>query len=374
MHGANLMKLNLQRETLLKPLQQVIGVVERKQTLPILSNVLLRTKDNKLSITGTDLEVELVGHSEQPAQTGDYQITVPGRKLMDICKALPEDAPIELYQNNEKVTLRSGRSRFTLSTLPADDFPSVEDQTGDITFGLSQKDFRYLLNRTAFAMAQQDVRYYLNGLLLEVNDKNLRAVATDGHRLAMNIIDTDIATDHRVQIIIPRKGITELMRLLEDVDATVQIAINKNHLKVVGPHFTFTSKLIDGRFPDYSRVIPMKSTKSIIVDCDTLSHALQRTAILCNEKFRGVRFELRKDLLKILANNPEQEAAEEELNVEYKGEDLDIGFNVNYLLDLLNVVKSGAVKLNFTTSDASMLIEEASSSENSKFVIMPMRL
>jgi len=368
------MKLNIQRETLLKPLQLVIGVVERKQTLPILSNVLVTTKDDTLSVTGTDLEVELLGQTTLTETTEAAQLTLPGRKLMDICKALPEGAAIELYKDKERITLKSGRSRFTLTTLPASDFPSVETQKENVSFTVPQQELKYLLQRTSFAMAQQDVRYYLNGMLFEVSQKGLRTVATDGHRLALNTIDISLPENVNVQIIIPRKGITELMRLLDDSEDNVTITISNNHLKVICDFGTFTSKLIDGRFPDYSRVIPKGGDKVILIDRDTLKSALSRTAILCNEKFRGLRFELKQNLLRILANNPEQEAAEDELKVDYQSEDLDIGFNVNYLLDILNVLRPGLVKLTFSDSNSSMLVEEQESDGESIFVVMPMRL
>lgn len=368
------MKLNIQRETLLKPLQLVIGVVERKQTLPILSNVLLDAKDNILSITGTDLEVELIGQTTLEKPSKASRLTLPGRKLMDICRALPENAAIELYQEKERVILKSGRSRFTLTTLPAADFPNIETQEENLSFSVPQQELRYLLQRTAFAMAQQDVRYYLNGMLFELSPNNLRTVATDGHRLALNTIDATIPKSPRLQIIVPRKGVTELMRLLDDSEDNVTITVSNNHIRVATDFSTFTSKLIDGRFPDYERVIPKGGDKIVLIDRDTLKSALNRTAILCNEKFRGVRFELKQDLLRILANNPEQEAAEDELNIEYLSENMDIGFNVNYLLDILNVLKPGQVKLTFSDSNSSMLVEEPDSNGESVFVVMPMRL
>lgn len=369
------MKLNLQRETLLKPLQQVIGVVERKQTLPILSNVLLNTIGDKLSVTGTDLEVQLIGQTQ--IEQGDLQaakITLPGRKLVDICKALPENAPIELYQEKERMILKSGRSRFTLATLPAEDFPSIEEHESQMSFALPQRDLYYLLQRTSFAMAQQDVRYYLNGMLLEISKSSLRTVATDGHRLAYNIIDAQIKETHRLQVILPRKGVLELTRLLSDNDNDLRIMISNTHIRIATDEFTFTSKLIEGRFPDYERVIPKNCDKSITIDRDILKNALLRAAILCNEKFHGVRFEFRKNLLRILANNPEQEVAEEELNIDYESEDLDIGFNVTYLLDILNILKPGNINLAFSDSNTSMRLEEPESKGDSIFVIMPMRL
>lgn len=371
------MKLNIQREALLKPLQLVIGVVERKQTLPILSNVLLKTLDNQLSITGTDLEVELIGQTALEHSVSELnQLTVPGRKLMDICRALPDNAPIELYRDKEKVVLRSGRSRFTLSTLPAEDFPNVEPQDSHLEFTIPQQQFRTLLQRTYFSMAQQDVRYYLNGLLLEVYSGKLRAVATDGHRLATTVTSVRTNTDHRLQIIIPRKGIIELLRLLEDTDKPATIVIGNNHIQVSSDEFTFTSKLVEGRFPDYERVIPKSGNKVIHLDRDLLKNALNRTAILCNEKFKGVRLELRTGLMRLLANNPEQEAAEEEINIDYNSEDLDIGFNVSYLLDILNTINTPVVKLTFTDANNSVLIEDndQDGDSGSAFVVMPMRL
>lgn len=369
------MKLITLRETLLKPLQMVIGVVERKQTLPILSNVLLTTKGNKITFTGTDLEVELVGQSElEQAPSTDNILTVSGRKLYDICKALPETAPIELYSEKERVILKSGRSRFTLSTLPAADFPNVEEQETSVQFTVSQRALKKLLQHTYFAMAQQDVRYYLNGLLLELGKGRVRAVATDGHRLATSTIDCEIQQDHRMQVIVPRKGVLELLRLLEDSDEIVTVGVSSNHIRVRSEQFIFTSKLIEGRFPDYERVIPQNGDKIIIMERNELKRALGRVAILCNDKFHGVRLEFHKNLLRINANNPEQELAEEELAIDYPGENVEVGFNVNYLQDVLNIIDSESVKLTFSGPDSSMRIEDPKSEQESIFVVMPMRL
>ncbi len=365
------MKLQLQREALLKPLQLAIGVVGRKQTIPILSNILLDIKGNKLSITGTDLEVELIGQTclEQSATTNS-SLTLPGRKLIDICRALPENAAIELYQDKDRVVLRSGRSRFTLATLPSGDFPNTEEYQSQLSFDITQRELLYLLQRTYFAMAQQDVRYYLNGMLLEVCSDTLRSVATDGHRLATTIINIPTQSAHRIQIIIPYKGVLELMRLLNDVEDSVTLIIGNNHIRVAGDQFTFTSKLIEGRFPEYDRAIPKSSGQFIKIDRDELKNALSRTAILCDEKFHSICIELKPGLLRIFANNTEQEAAEEELPVEYTKEDLEIGFNVTYLLDVLNIIKPGEVTLNFSGSNSSVMVKEA----DSIFVVMPMHL
>src|SRR3990167_8524915 len=221
------MKLNTSREALLKPLQFVIGVVERKQTLPILSNVLLTAHNDKLSIIGTDLEIELISQTQLAEINPEMaRLTLPGRKLMDICRALPDNAPIELYGDNEKIVLRSGRSRFTLSTLPAEEFPTIERQENQVEFSLAQRHFHRLLQSTSFAMAQQDVRYYLNGLLLEIHPTTLRAVATDGHRLATAVIPAKTSIEHRIQIIVPRKGVTELLRLLQDTEQPAAVTFS----------------------------------------------------------------------------------------------------------------------------------------------------
>jgi len=368
------MRINLQREMLLKPLQMVIGVVERKQTIPILSNVLLNIKDNKLSFTGTDTEIELIAHVDKDEIDPLVVLTLPGRKLLDICRALPENAPIELYQEKEKVILSSGRSRFMLSTLPAKDFPNIETHNAYFSFTIEQQQLKQLLQRTYFAMAQADVRYYLNGMLFELQDNQLRTVATDGHRLAFNMTHISSAAPEKMQVIIPRKGILELLRLLEDHDREIGITLSNGHIHVITDNFMFTSKLIEGRYPNYDRVIPRNGNKSILIDRDTLKQSLSRSAILSNEKFRGVRLELGSNQIKITTNNPEQECAEEEIHVEYSDEILDIGFNINYLLDVLNIVKPGLVKLTFKDSDSSVVIEEVENEWFSVFVIMPMRL
>ena len=369
------MKLTLQREQLLKPLQMVIGAIDSKQAMPILSNVLLQTNENRLSVTGTDLEIELIGQSLLPAMHPEKtELTVPARKLMDICKALPDEAAIELYQEKDRIILKSQRSRFTMSTMPAADFPSVESSQANLSFTIPQAELLTLLQRTAFAMAHQDVRYYLNGMLFEFSDNSIRTVATDGHRLAMQQVNLPIEQAHRLQVIVPYKAIVELSRLLKDPEQGVEISVGNHHIRLVCSDFTFTTKLIEGRFPDYNRVIPKSGTKNIIVDRDSLKQALMRTAILSNEKIRGVRFELRDGCLHLHSNNPEHEAAEETVDVDYQGEALDIGFNITYLIDALNVIQPGPVKLTLTDTNSSMRIDEPGQEDNSTFVVMPMRL
>ncbi|MEH6366273.1 MULTISPECIES: DNA polymerase III subunit beta [Pseudomonas] len=367
------MHFTIQREALLKPLQLVAGVVERRQTLPVLSNVLLVVEDQQLSLTGTDLEVELVGRValEDAAEPGE--ITVPARKLMDICKSLPSDALIDIRVEDQKLLVKAGRSRFSLSTLPANDFPTVEEGPGSLTFSLVQSKLRRLIERTSFAMAQQDVRYYLNGMLLEVQSGVLRAVATDGHRLAMCSMQAEIGQADRHQVIVPRKGILELARLLTEQDGMVSIVLGQHHIRATTGEFTFTSKLVDGKFPDYERVLPRGGDKLVVADRQGLREAFSRTAILSNEKYRGIRLQLAEGQLKIQANNPEQEEAEEEIAVDYNGSSLEIGFNVSYLLDVLGVMTTDQVRLILSDSNSSALVQEADN-DDSAYVVMPMRL
>ena len=365
------MKLTATREEILAPLQSVIGVVERRQTMPVLANVLLSARENRLSITGTDLEVELVATSKVTVeQSGD--VTIPGRKLLDIFRALPEKTNVTLSSEGERVSLRGGRSRFTLSTLPAAEFPLVDDINAQQTVEVSQAEFRRLIDKTHFSMAQQDVRYYLNGMLLETEGKSLRAVATDGHRLAL--CETELAA--RVvalqQVIVPRKGVLELQRIL-GAEGVIELAVGTNHVRAQIGDIRFTSKLIDGRFPEYGRVIPASPSKIVEADRETLRQSLQRTAILSNEKYRGVRLTVKPDLLTIQAHNPEQEEAEDRIEVSYKGDEVEIGFNVNYLLDALAAIETEKVEIGLTDSNSSCLIR-APGTVNTKYVVMPMRL
>jgi DNA polymerase III subunit beta len=365
------MKFSAARETLLKPLQMVVGVVERRQTMPILSNVLLSTQGSKLSITATDLEVEMVAEAEVKGD-GNGDITVPGRKLHDIFRALPEGTAVEFNLSGDRLTIKSGRSRFTLSTLRAADFPTVDEIGAKQTLRLNKVDLRRLVEKTHFSMAQQDVRYYLNGLLLETEKKRLRAVATDGHRLALSEVDLLAPATRDEQLIMPRKGVLELSRLL-DGDGEVELALGANHVRVQLDGVRLTSKLIDGRFPEYSRVVPAQPKNILKADRNLFRQALQRTAILSNEKYRGVRLELAPNSVVLQANNPEQEEAVETLEVEYSGDALEIGFNVNYLLDAMAAVDSEQVEFGVTDANSSCLIREPGG-DRTKFVVMPMRL
>jgi DNA polymerase-3 subunit beta len=365
------MKLSAARDVLLKPLQAVIGVVERRQTMPILSNVLLVAKGGELAVTATDLEVELVAQAEV-AVAARGEITVSGRKLLDICRALPEGSDIDISVTGEKLVVRSGRSKFSLATLPAAEFPSVEDIKAGQTIAVQQEMLGRLIEKTHFSMAQQDVRYYLNGLLLETGGKFVRAVATDGHRLALCEAELDGATLDEQQVIIPRKGVLELQRLMSG-EGSVDIELGPNHVRIQLEGIRFTSKLIDGRFPEYDRVIPKESSNELTADRESFKAALQRTAILSNEKYRGIRLIIRDSGVVMQAHNPEQEEAEEELEVQYSGEDIEIGFNVNYLLDALGAVNGDEGTLSGLDGNSSCLIRQPGR-DDCKFVVMPMRL
>jgi DNA polymerase-3 subunit beta len=365
------MKLTAEREKLLAPLQAVIGVVERRQTMPVLANVLLGVREGQLSITATDLEVELVASTEVAVQTtGD--ITVPGRKFLDILRALPEKVSVSLTVEGEKVVMRAGRSRFSLSTLPAAEFPVIDDINSQQTVQVPRKELLRLLDKTHFSMAQQDVRYYLNGMLLEIDGLVLRAVATDGHRLALCETSLAVKAKSSQQVIVPRKGVLELQRVLTE-EGVADLAIGTNHVRAQIGDIRFTSKLIDGRFPEYSRVIPAESPAPIRADRDILRQALQRTAILSNEKYRGIRVTVKKNLVTVQAHNPEQEEAEEEIGVSYDGSDLEVGFNVNYLLDALAAIDGQEVELGLTDSNSSCLIRSPGNA-SARYVVMPMRL
>jgi len=365
------MKLSADREALLRPLQAVIGVVERRQTMPILANVLLVANDGGVTITATDLEVELVASAEVDVSTPG-EVTVPGRKLLDICKALPGDADVVIQQSGDKLTVKSGRSKFSLATLPAAEFPTIDDINAAKTVEVPEDALLKLLDKTHFSMAQQDVRYYLNGLLLETEGSTLRAVATDGHRLALCDVTVDSGKLPQQQVIVPRKGIVELQRLLRG-KGTLSIELGSNHVRIQLDGIRFTSKLIDGRFPEYERVIPQNTDNFLTADRESFRAALQRTAILSNEKYRGIRLVIRDSGMVLQAHNPEQEEAEESLEIEYGGDEIEIGFNVNYLLEALGAIENDTVHLALVDGNSSCLLTEPGK-DDCKYVVMPMRL
>ncbi len=366
------MNFNILRSKILAPLQIVCGVIDRRQVLPILNNLLIVIEEEKITFTGTDMEIEVVTTVNYSSETSN-EITVPARKFLDICKALPEDSEIDLSFSKDRMLVKSGKSKFTLATLPATEYPSIEALESSREISLPQKEFKALLEDTMFSMAQQDVRYYLNGLLLELEEGSLRAVATDGHRLALKEIKIQTGIKEVRQIIIPRKGVVELIRLLDGEDENISVEVSKNHIRVSKDKIQFTSKLIDGKFPDYKKVIPKEGVHPVKMDGYILSQGLKRASILTNEKYKGIRLVLQTDLLKAFAHNPEQEEAEEEMEINYKGDAIEIGFNVTYLLDILSVVKTKEIILNISDIKSSCLILPNDDSD-CKYVVMPMRL
>ncbi len=366
------MKFSIQRESFLQPLSQVVGVVERRQTLPVLANFLLAVRDNELAITGTDMEVELIG--SVPADVGEGgDITVPARKLVDIVRALPDGSQIKFAVQDGKATMSAGRSRFTLSTLPASEFPATDQFETLEEVAVKETALKTLLDKTAFAMANQDVRYYLNGLLLEFAGSRLRAVATDGHRLAVCDHADPIKFEQERQLIVPRKGVMELVRMLAESKHKVTLALGRSHVRLAKDGTTFTSKLIDGRFPDYQAVIPVGADKELQIDRATFIQALQRAAILSNEKYRGVRLEAGGGFLKIIAHNPQHEEAVEEIEAEMNFDQLAVGFNVTYLLDALTALEAETVSLELKDANSSCLIS-VPDDDSSRHVVMPLKL
>lgn len=362
-----------QRDTLLAPLQSVSGIVERRHTLPILSNVLLEKKGERLTLLATDIEIQITTVTDGAVGDGDGAVTVGARKLQEILRSLPDTAEISLLLEDKRLQVRAGKSRFSLQTLPADDFPRMTLTEGDTrSFQMTQKAFRQLIGKTQYSMAAQDVRYYLNGLLLLVDGKELRAVATDGHRLAYAsvAIDTELP---RQELILPRKTVLELNRLLVDSDEPLNITLASNQVRFAFGSVVLVSKLIDGKFPDYERVVPASLRNHMTVARQTLMQAMQRAAILTNEKFRGIRVVLADNSLKLIAANAEQEEAQEEIEVNYTGEPIDVGFNVGYLLDVLNNVHTDEVQWSFNDANSSALIT-VPGNDRFKYVIMPMRI
>ena len=362
------------RDTLLKILQSVTGVVERRHTLPILSNVLLEGKENGFSFTATDLEIQVKASSGEIAFENDFAITTSAKKLQDILRALAEGIKITLDEKDGKILVKAGKSKFNLQSLPAEDFPKFPSTEGDEQkFEIVQKVFRKLLNEVQFAMAQQDIRYYLNGMLIVLKDGKIRVVATDGHRLSYAEAELSSALDIDAEVIIPRKTVIELLRLLAESDDSLQISIGKNQIKFSFDKVTLNSKIVEGKFPDYTKVIPASYNNMFTVDRVTMLQALQRAAILSNEKFRGVRMVLTKDNVSVISSNSEQEEAQEDVEIKYSGAAIDIGFNVSYLLDVLNNVNSQEIECSFGDSNSSGVFTLPGNS-TFKYVVMPMRI
>lgn len=371
------MKVTIQRAALLRPLQMIGGVVERRQTLPILANILVTVNEQgRLSLAATDLEVELIGNVDLVEPSVPGVITVSARKLLDFSRTLQDDAVITLESEGDHAVLRSGRSRFLLTTLPAEDFPIVEGGPFSIEFEMSQAKLKKVISKVYFAMGQQDVRHYLNGALFDINQGVMRCIATDGHRLAFSSADSiDVDPAAHAKVILPRKSVLELIRLLDaNSEEKMKVCIGENHFRVMSSEFTFTSKLINAQYPDYDKLIPRSIQNTAIASRDALKQALTRASILSNEKFRGIRLQLDQDTLRIVANNPEQEEAEEMVQMEYQGNSIEIGFNVAYLLDVVSSIASDMISWSFSDDPNGGVLIKASEKDDSLYVVMPMRL
>ena len=367
------MKLKAQRDRALPPLNLVTSVVERRQTLPILANVLLESDNGVLRLIGTDLEVEIL--IEVPVEEATAgAIPVNARKLLDIFRALPDGAALEINQTEDRLKIHSGRSRFSLQTLPARDFPRLDEgEHWEERTKLTQTELRNLLEKTAFSMAQQDVRYFLNGVLLELDGTELAAVATDGHRLARSHISLPTAVGNPRQAIVPRKAVHELTRFLKDTEEPITLEMNATHLRFSQPNAVLTTKIIDGKFPDYRSVITQNLTQTLIAERSELYDVLARTAVLTNEKYRGIRLELNQNSAKVVAHNPDQEEARDEITVEYEGEPIEIGFNVTYLMEALRALTESKVEIHVQDNNSGCLLQTPGD-ETTQYLIMPMRL
>lgn len=367
------MKFIIDREKLIKPLQLVSAPLSSRPTLPILGNLLLQVSENVLSLTGTDLEIEMIHRLPLLNENESGSTTVPARKFLDICRSLPNDSKITVTLDDSRLTIQSGRSKFALSTLPATDYPNIENWQYEADFAIPQKTLKSLIDAVQFSMANQDVRYYLNGMLFEIENGLLKTVATDGHRLAVCALPVGQEIPNTCSVIMPRKSVLELAKLTSESDELINIQIGNNNLRVNFTDLTFTSKLIDGRFPDYRKVLPRNPDKTLEASCDDLKNALSRAAILSNEKFRGIRLYAHENQLKITANNPEQEEAEEIVDVKYTADPLEIGFNVTYLLDILNTLKCDTIQMLLSDATSSVQIEDINA-QAATYVVMPMRL
>jgi DNA polymerase III subunit beta len=366
------MKFIINRENLLTPLQQIVGVIEKRQTMPVLANVLMVVNDDSLTLTGTDLEIQIVA-KVIVTDSSPGSITVPARKLLDLCRLLPNGADIQLDQQNDKVKLFSNRSKFSLSCLPAEHYPEFAESAMDKQFSINAGKFKKALEKTIFCMANQDVRYYLNGLLLNISNNRMKLVASDGHRLSIFEDLLEDQTGYEVRIILPRKGVLELYRLLDNPDAELTVMFSNNNIKVAIDSLVFSAKLVDAKYPDFSKVFQQSFYEPITLPKQALKESLTRVAVLSNEKFKGVTFDIATGSMKISTHNPEHDEAEEELTIDYQGELLSIAFNAQYLLDAVSNLDSDTAVLTIASNASSCFIDEPNQS-GYKFIVMPMRL
>ncbi len=366
------MKYIINREQLLTPLQQIVSVIEKRQTMPILANVLMDIKDNQLTLTGTDLEIQIIAKLSLESAT-EGAITVPARKFLDIIRLLPNGAEITVEQQDDKVKITSGKSKFSLSCLPADNYPEFAESELENQFFIKAGQFKKALDKTVFCMANQDVRYYLNGLLLHISNSRLELVASDGHRLSIYEDQLEQATGFEARIILPRKGVLELNRLLDDAEAELKVEFSSNNIRIFIKNLVFSAKLVDAKYPDFSKVFQQDFSSKISIEKTHLKNALTRVAILSNEKFKGVTFDITSDSLRISTHNPEHDEAEEELAIENTGEPLSIAFNAQYLLDAVSNLDSDTANLTIASNASSCFIDEPEDCAY-KFIVMPMRL
>jgi DNA polymerase-3 subunit beta len=366
------MKFIINREQLLTPLQQIVSVIEKRQTMPILANVLITIDNDELTLTGTDLEIQIIAKINIESATPG-SITVPARKFLDICRLLPSGAEISFEQQEDKVKIASNRSRFSLSCLPADNYPEFAESELENQFFINAGKFKKALDKTLFCMANQDVRYYLNGLLLHISNSQLELVASDGHRLSIYEDSLDQATGFEARIILPRKGVLELNRLLDDAETELKIEFSNNNIRIFIKNLIFSAKLVDSKYPDFGKVFQQDFFNKINIEKQLLKNALTRVAILSNEKFKGVTFDISSESLRLSTHNPEHDEAEEELAIEYIGDPLSIAFNAQYLLDAVSNLDSENAVLTIASNASSCFIDEPDDCAY-KFIVMPMRL
>lgn len=367
------MKFTISRDQLLIPLQQIVSVIEKRQTMPILSNVLLQLEDHQLKLTGTDTEIQIVSTINCESVSENGQITVPARKFLDICRLLPANSEISFHSQDDKIKLSSGRSRFSLSSLPAKNYPDFNATESEYQFSINSGKLKKALEKTLFCMANQDVRYFLNGLLLHISNSRLKIVASDGHRLAIFEDDIGHATGYETRIIIPRKAVQELSRLLDDVDVDVDVQFSNNFIRVEYKQVVFSSKLIDAKFPDFSKVFSQSAMPALVIPRLSLREALTRVAILSNEKYKGVSFDIGRESLKLSAHNPEHDSAEDELLINFAGEPLTIAFNSQYILDAVSNLDSDTALITIASNMSSCFVEDPEQNTY-RFVVMPIRM
>ena len=365
--------LKTTQEKVLSVLQSVAGIVERRHTLPILANVLIRKTGSSLQLTTSDLEIQIRTSAELDGDSGSFSTTIGARKLIDILRTMPADQTVSLESSATKVILKGGKSKFTLQTLPAEDFPLVQESASfGPAFSVPQKTLKDLLSQVSFAMAVHDIRYYLNGILFVAEGKQLSLVATDGHRLAFSSAMLDVEVP-RQEVILPRKTVIEMQRLLSDVDGVIEMRFANNQAKFSFAGMEFVTKLVEGKFPDYNRVIPKNHKNIISLGRVALLASLQRTAILTSDKFKGVRLNIDPGTLRVASNNAEQEEAVDELDIDYAGDSIEIGFNVTYLIDALSNMTQEIIRIELSDSNSSALLTIPDNA-TFKYVVMPMRI